>query len=207
MHEALGEDMKKEAADELDGAESHPASSLAASVVLPAEGDLAITDGEDALVGDGDTMRVTGKVAQDLSRSPERWFRIDDPGFGTERGQPAVPGVGLRQWGESAVEAESFLLEGFLEITQELAAEHPAEDVDGEEEAVVTADPVLAIETEATPRDHAMKVRVMMQILAPGVKHGQEADIRSQVLGVTGNGLQRLGRGPKEDAIDGAFVL
>ncbi len=46
-----------------------------------------------------------------------------------------------------------------------------------------------------------------MQILAPGVQHGQEADIRTQVLGVTGDGLQRFGGGTKQDAIDGAFVL
>jgi hypothetical protein len=37
------------------------------------------------------------------------------------------------------------------------------------------------------------------------VQHGQKADIRTQVLGVTGNGLQRCGHGTKENAVDGAI--
>jgi hypothetical protein len=99
------------------------------------------------------------------------------------------------------------MLEGQLKIAQELAAEHPAEDVYRKEEIIATMDPMLAVETDTTAWDNAMQVRMMMQILAPGVQHGEKADVRSQVLGVMGNGLQCFGCGTKQDAVDRSFVL
>ena len=52
-----------------------------------------------------------------------------------------------------------------------------------------------------------MHVRMMHQVLAPGVKHHQTANLRSQVLRIGGNLQQRLGRRTKQDAVDHTFVL
>ena len=46
-----------------------------------------------------------------------------------------------------------------------------------------------------------------MEILTPGVKHGQEADHRTQMLGVRCNREHCLGHRPEEDAVDGLGVL
>jgi hypothetical protein len=39
---------------------------------------------------------------------------------------------------------------------------------------------------------------MIVQLLAPGVKHGEAADLGPEMLGVPGNVLERLGNGAKE---------
>ena len=45
------------------------------------------------------------------------------------------------------------------------------------------------------------------QVLAPGVEHGEKADLGAQVLGIGGDGEQGLGRGPEQDAIELSLIL
>ena len=42
---------------------------------------------------------------------------------------------------------------------------------------------------------------------APGVQHGGEADAGSEMLGVGGDGGQRLGGGPEQEVVDRSLVL
>ncbi len=50
-------------------------------------------------------------------------------------------------------------------------------------------------------------MRVMDERLSPGVQHGEEADLGAEVARVAGNGAQRLGEGPEEQAVDDGLVL
>ena len=52
-----------------------------------------------------------------------------------------------------------------------------------------------------------MNVRVVQQILPPGVQHTKKADLRAQMLGVGGDGAQRLRRCPEQDIVDHGLVL
>ena len=52
-----------------------------------------------------------------------------------------------------------------------------------------------------------MQVRVMEQVLAPGVQHAEEADLRAQMGRVGGDPAQRLGRGMEQDVVDCRLVL
>ncbi len=52
-----------------------------------------------------------------------------------------------------------------------------------------------------------MHVRVVQQVLPPGVQHAQEADLRAQMLWVGGDGAQRLRRRPEQDVVDHGLVL
>ena len=47
----------------------------------------------------------------------------------------------------------------------------------------------------------------MEQVLAPGVEHGEKADLRTQVLGISGDGEQGFRRVPEQDAIELSLVL
>ena len=47
----------------------------------------------------------------------------------------------------------------------------------------------------------------MEQVLAPGVEHGEKADLSPQVFGISGDGAQSLRRGPEQDAIELSLVL
>jgi hypothetical protein len=67
--------MHQETADELACIERHhPIVSLGAvkAIVLPLEGDALVVGRDQAAVGDGDTVGIAGKIAQDLLRSPRR---------------------------------------------------------------------------------------------------------------------------------------
>ena len=52
-----------------------------------------------------------------------------------------------------------------------------------------------------------MQMRMMKEILTPSVQHGKEAEFSAQMLGISSDEAQGLGRGPEEDAIDHPFVL
>ena len=47
----------------------------------------------------------------------------------------------------------------------------------------------------------------MVQLLAPGVEHGEAPDLRAEMLGVPGDVLEGLGDRAKEQAIEVARVL
>ena len=48
-------------------------------VIFPAEADVAIREVDDAVIGDGDAMRIAGQVMQHVLGSAERWFGIHHP--------------------------------------------------------------------------------------------------------------------------------
>jgi hypothetical protein len=52
-----------------------------------------------------------------------------------------------------------------------------------------------------------MQMGVMVQVLAPGVEHGEAPNLRAEMLGVLGNVLECLGDGAKEQPIELAGVL
>ena len=52
-----------------------------------------------------------------------------------------------------------------------------------------------------------MQVGMKGQILPPGVKHSEEADLRAKMLGIGGNRAQGLGGRLKQDIVEGGLVL
>src|SRR2546427_13175911 len=52
-----------------------------------------------------------------------------------------------------------------------------------------------------------MQMRMMKQILAPGVKNSKEADFSAEMLRIGRNGLERLSGSPEENAVDGPLIL
>ena len=52
-----------------------------------------------------------------------------------------------------------------------------------------------------------MQVRMMVQLLAPGVEDGEAADLGPEMLGVPSDVLERLGDRAKEQAIEWAWIL
>src|SRR5664279_1665082 len=69
--EPARQDMEHEAAQELFGGYRHLALLAAVSVVLPPEGDLAVGNGDETVIGDGDTMGIAGQVVKHMFRSSE----------------------------------------------------------------------------------------------------------------------------------------
>ena len=83
----------------------------------------------------------------------------------------------------------------------------PREDADGQEEVRSTRHPLGPIGGQAPGGQDTMEMRVMVQLLAPGVEHGEAADLGPEMLGVPGDVLERLGDRAKEQPIEQARVL
>ena len=109
-----------------------------------------------------------------------------------------------------AVRGEEVQLAGgerLLQVVQEQAPKHPRQHPDRQEEARSAGDPTLAVRRDATTGNEAVHMRVVHQVLPPGVQHGQEADLRAQMLRIGGDGAQCLRRRPEQDVVDHGLVL
>jgi len=77
--EAWRQRVKEEAADELVCFESSGSDAVMFFAISPLECDFAILKSHQAVIGNGDAVGIATDVIEDLSRSPERRFGIDDP--------------------------------------------------------------------------------------------------------------------------------
>ena len=118
-------------------AQGHEPLLVAVSGVSPAEGDVAVGESNQSVVGDGDAVGVGAEIAQHVFGSAEGWFGIDDPVLAEQYSEPGGEGSRLGERGESPVELDLAFGESMLECGDELAAEHSAEYLDGQKEGVV----------------------------------------------------------------------
>jgi len=66
---------------------------------------------------------------------------------------------------------------------------------------------MLVIERQTTRWDHTMNVRMVQEVLAPGMEHTQEADLRTEMPRVAGDLQQSRGAGAKQEVVDDGLVL
>jgi hypothetical protein len=77
--EAARQDMKQETAEKLIGTKRHEAFSVAVSGVSEAERDLFAVEGDQPVIGDGNTMRISTEISEHLIGPAERRLAVDDP--------------------------------------------------------------------------------------------------------------------------------
>jgi hypothetical protein len=99
------------------------------------------------------------------------------------------------------------MLKGRFETVDEFAAKHPPEHGNGEKEARVRSNPVGVIEREPARGDDTVDMGMKLEFLVPGVEHTEEADLGSEMAGVTRHFQERFGAGTKQQTIDQFFVL
>ena len=71
---------------------------------------------------------------------------------------------------------------------EEEPAEQPRQHPDRQEEPGATGHPAGAVEGEAPAGHDAMQMRMVPQRLAPGMEHGEEADLGPEMPGIDGDG-------------------
>jgi len=79
LGETVGKNVKQEAADELFCFHSHGSDAVVFFAVFPLEGDFAVSKCYQAVVGNGDPVRIAAEVIEDLSGSSEGRLCVDDP--------------------------------------------------------------------------------------------------------------------------------
>ena len=78
-HEAIRQDVKQEAADKFLGLKSHRLFLIPVSAISIAQGDLAVLDVEDAVIGESDAVGVAAEVIEHGLWRTERLFGVDHP--------------------------------------------------------------------------------------------------------------------------------
>lgn len=145
--EAVRQHVEQEAPHELADVEAHDLAlvTTALPIVLPAETDIGLVKIEQAAVSDRDAMRVAREIGQDLLRTGEGLFGIDDPFALAQRREVSSPRVGVFELAEIGEELQ-FIgdVHGF-ETLQEQAAKQAREHADRQKEAVATGNPTLAV--------------------------------------------------------------
>ena len=96
---------------------------------------------------------------------------------------------------------------GVFESIDELTAEDGAECFDRQKEAIARTDPGFVIGRETAGRDHTVDVRMVEEVLAPGVKHAEEANLSAQVLRIGGELQQSRRTGAEQQAIQDSLVV
>jgi len=206
-HEAARQQVEEETAQEVVDRQSQEPLLVGVRGVSPAEGDVALLDGDQSTVGDSDTVGVATEIAQRVFRSAEGRLGIDDPVVAEQGSEPCGEGPWLRQWREVAIELKLVLVEGGLQSGDELAAKDPAEHLDRQKEAMARWDPAHVIGSEAARGGHAVDVGMMLEPLVPGMEHAEEADLRAEVAGIASDLQQGRGTGLEEQVVDDALVL
>ena len=90
--------------------------------MAPAKSDLAISKGNQAMVGDGHAMGVATQILQNVFRATEGTFQVDHPFLSVEWPQPGGEGFGLSEELQVSLEVELTFTEGLLESFDEFAA-------------------------------------------------------------------------------------
>ena len=121
--------------------------------------------------------------------SAEGWLGIDDPFLGAQQAPQGVELTWLSQVCCSAEATEFSVLISLLEEGQHLASEQTAEHAHRQEETRSAGDPTGVVESEPTGGDEAMQVRMVAQVLAPGMEHGEHSDAGTEMARISENAV------------------
>jgi len=111
---------------------------------------------------------VSAEVIEQMLGRAERLFGVDVPRFFSQSFEQQAKVPRISQGSGFAWEDEFVLVEGLLEIVEELTAEDDAERFDTEEEVFAGGDPVVLIEREHSFWEQAVEVEVVLELLVPG---------------------------------------
>src|SRR6266446_10248208 len=126
--------MKKEAANELAGLEPHDFCRAVLAIVLPAEGDMIVVEGDEPAVGDRNAMGVATEIGQDLCGSAEGPLGVNNPVDALHGFDATSESVEFGKRSKIAEEAQGAGVEGRDQAFEKKPAKEPGQRFDGQEE-------------------------------------------------------------------------
>ncbi len=206
-HKPLGQQVQQKTTQELIGRERHRPFPVAVSAVSPAEGDVAIGKGNQAMIGNGHSMGIAAQVAEHIFRAAKRPFAVHHPLMAEQLTDKGVERLRVRKVLKAAVEAERAFCESVLQGRPELASEDAPEDFFRKKETMVWTDPARVIEGESAGGSDAMDVGMMFHFLTRGMEHAEEADLGAETFGIASDLDQRCSAGAEQQTVDDFLVL
>src|SRR5262249_6208322 len=90
---------------------------------------------------------------------------------------------------------------------EKAAPKEPTEDFHGQEEIGGAWHPAGAVWSAASTWNDTVEVRMVLQLLAPGVQDRQKADVRAEMRRLSGHGQEGFRDGAKEEGVEEPWVL
>jgi hypothetical protein len=137
--------MKQEPSDKLIGLEGHGLLEVMVGIISPKEGNLAVPEGEEAVIADGDSVGISAEVLKDPLGAIEGRFAIDDPLLPVERSLKGLEVSRIFEMTETVGKKEIPFLEGMIEEVQELASEQGRQDLNRKEKPFLGGYPAVAV--------------------------------------------------------------
>lgn len=150
--------MQQQPADKLLAVQLHVFTALTACppVILVLKRHLSAVEGQQPLIGNGHAMCVAAQVLQDMTRSAEGRFGIDDPFDLSKPVQPPGKPLWFSQRLDGATELQFAPLAGSPQRFQQQRSEPSAQDANAQEKAGPGWNPAGVIRTQAAAGDDAM---------------------------------------------------
>jgi hypothetical protein len=105
------------------------------------------------------------------------------------------------------MEVQSAFGESALQRSDELAAKNPSQNRKRKKEAATGTAPTVVVGGESAGGDHTMDMRMMLQLLIPGVEDAEETDLGAQVPRMARDFQQGLGAGAEQQIVENLLVL
>ena len=175
--------------------------------IAPAESDLAVSEGDQAVVGDGHAMSVAAQIVHHVLGATEGTFQVHHPIVSMERPEPSGEGLRLRQKLQVSVEAELAILKRLFERVDELAAKNFLQHFLGQEVIVSGTNPAGVIGRETAGRNDTVHMWMSGELLAPRMQDTEEADLRDEVPGIASDFEEGLRTGAEQEIVKDFLVL
>ncbi len=159
--EPVGKYVKQEPTDEFVSAERHRLVTVAIAIIFPAKLNRAVIDIEQAIVGDGDAVRVSCNILEDLLRSGEGALRVDHPILFPGGRNVTQEGVAHPKWFQAGKELQVSGIEGLPEIIEKQSTEQTRQHGNGQQELPPAGNPSRAVRGNTPTRNHAMQMRMV----------------------------------------------
>src|SRR5262249_16512918 len=133
-------------------------------IVVPAvetpqrEGNVVAIEGDEPVVGDGDTMSITAEIADDLFRPAEGGFGINNPILPKQRSEEHREVFRFRQMVDRSGAGQPFLVMSGAEAVDELSTKNFGESFDGQQERGFRVNPAFLIRRDSASRNDAVNV-------------------------------------------------
>lgn len=199
--------MQQEAAQELLNRHGHQFLLVPMGIILPAECHFAIRKRNQSMVGYSNAMRIACQVVQNIFRSAKGRFCIHNPLVPMKHPQKGTKRFLIRKVLQVPGQTQFALAMCAVEAGDKFTAEHAAEHATWKEKSIPCAYPGFVVRRQTACRNHAVNVRMMEQVLPPGMKDAEKANLSSQVFRIGGNLQESCGAGSKQKCVNQFLIM
>jgi hypothetical protein len=142
-----------------------------------------------------------------MIRSAKGRFCIYNPWVLMKHPQKGMEGFLVCKGTQIPGQTKFALAIGSFEAGDKFAAEHAAEHATWKEESIPCTYPGFVVRRQTACRNHAVNMRMMEQVLSPGMKDAEKANLSSQVFRIGGNLQESCGAGSEQERVNQLLVM